>query len=203
MRAPDERTGPMFAMCRRKTGSGGSSVADDSPPHGSRPGALSPTFDSLYVNFRRPSVPPEQLLRALLLQVPYSIRSERLLMEQLDYNILFRWFVGVRLDESVWDPTTFMKNRNRRLRGDVAAAFFDAVHADSKGLLSDEHFMVDGTHREAWVSLKSLKRRDATPSEPPYDPGNATVNFRGETRSNATHTSTTDPDAQLYKKAAG
>ncbi|HJZ70206.1 MAG TPA: IS5 family transposase, partial [Vicinamibacterales bacterium] len=158
-----------------------------------------------YVKFGRPSVPPEQLLRALLLQVLYTIRSERLLMEQLDYNILFRWFVGLSLDEPVWDPTTFTKNRDRLLRGDVAAAFFDAVvlHADSKRLLSDEHFTVDGTQLEAWASLKSFKRRDAPPAEPPDDPGNPTVNFRGETRSNATHASTTDPDAQLSKKAVG
>jgi transposase len=157
------------------------------------------------VKFGRPSVPPEQLLRALLLQVLYSVRSERLLMEQLDYNILFRWFVGLRMDEPVWDPTTFTKNRDRLLRGDVAAAFFDAVvlHADSKRLLSDEHFTVDGTQLEAWASLKSFKRRDAPPSEPPDDPGNPAVNFRGDTRPNATHASTTDPDAQLYKKADG
>lgn len=206
MRGPDERTGSMFSYV---------SLEDRIPPdHPLRVirritdralDRLSPTFDSVYVKFGRPSVPPEQLLRALLLQVLYSIRSERLLMEQLDYNILFRWFVGLGLDEPVWDPTTFTKNRDRLLRGDVAAGFFDAVvlHADSKRLLSDEHFTVDGTQLEAWASLKSFKRRDAPPPEPPDDPGNPTVNFRGETRSNATHASTTDPDAQLSKKADG
>src|SRR5262245_12922064 len=166
---------------------------------------LSPVFDRLYITFGRPSVPPEKLLRALLLQVLYSIRSERLLMEQLNYNILFRWFVGLGMDDAVWDPTTFSKNRDRLLRGDVAAAFFDAIvlHADSKRLLSDEHFTVDGTQLEAWASLKSFKRRDAAPTKPPDDRGNPTVNFRGEKRSNATHRSTTDPDAQLSKKADG
>jgi transposase len=206
MRGRDERTGSMFSYVSPEA-----RVPVDHPLRSIRQitdralARLSPTFDRLYVTFGRPSVPPEQLLRALLLQVLYSIRSERLLMEQLDYNILFRWFVGLSLDDPVWDPTTFTKNRDRLLRGDVAAAFFDAVvlHADSKRLLSDEHFTVDGTQLEAWASLKSFKRRDAPPSEPPDDPGNPTVNFRGETRSNATHRSTTDPDAQLHKKADG
>jgi transposase len=206
MRGPDERNGSMFSYVSPEE-----RIPADHPLRSIRRitdralERLSPVFDGLYVTFGRPSVPPEQLLRALLLQVLYSIRSERLLMEQLEYNILFRWFVGLNLDEPVWDPTTFTKNRDRLLRGDVAAAFFDAVvlHADSKRLLSDEHFTVDGTQLEAWASLKSFKRRDAGPTDPPDDPGNPTVNFRSETRSNATHASTTDPDAQLYKKADG
>lgn len=167
--------------------------------------ALSPQFDQVYSSMGRPSIPPEQLLRALLVQTLYSIRSERLLMEEIDYSILFRWFVGLGLDEPIWSHSTFSKNRARLLAGDVAAAFFDAVRgqAAAAGLLSDEHFTVDGTQLEAWASLKSFKRRDADAGEPPDDPGNPTVDFRGERRSNATHASTTDPDAQLYKKADG
>ena len=165
---------------------------------------MSAHFDTLYSGIGRPSIPPEQLLRALLVQTLYTIRSERLLMEEIDYSILFRWFVGLKLDEPIWSPTTFTKNRDRLLAGDVAATFFDAVVAQARaaGLLSDEHFTVDGTQLEAWASLKSFKRRGAA-EEPPDDPGNPTVDFRGETRSNATHASTTDPDAQLYKKATG
>jgi transposase len=166
---------------------------------------LSAQFDRLYSDIGRPSIPPEKLLRALLLQVLYTVRSERLLMEQLQYNLLFRWFVGLSMDDPVWVSTVFSKNRDRLLEGDIAAAFFDAVVAEAKaaGLLSDEHFTVDGTQLEAWASLKSFTRRGAPPSEPPDDPGNPTVNFRGEKRSNATHQSTTDPDAQLFKKADG
>jgi len=165
---------------------------------------LSPRFDTLYIKFGRPSIPREQWLRALLLQALYTIRSERQLMEQLDYNLLFRWFVGLGMDDSVWVPTTFTKNRDRLLDGDIAAAFFDAVliHADSARLLSDEHFTVDGTLLEAWASHKSFRRRD-TPPDAPDDPGNPTVNFRGEARKNDTHQSTTDPDARLCKKTRG
>jgi transposase len=164
---------------------------------------LSPRFGTLYVNFGRPSVPPEKLLRALLLQALYTIRSERQLMEQLDYNLLFRWFVGLGMDDPVWSATTFTKNRDRLLDGDIAAAFFEAVliHAETERLLSDEHFTVDGTLLEAWASQKSFRPRD---QDPPADGGgNATVNFHGQRRSNATHQSTTDPDARLYKKARG
>jgi transposase len=165
---------------------------------------LSPEFATLYSPVGRPSIPPEKLLRALLLQVLYSTRSERLLMEQLDYNLLFRWFVGLNLDDAVWDPTVFTKNRERLLAGDIAQAFFARVLAQARqrGVLSDEHFTVDGTLIEAWASLKSFKKRD-TPASPPDDPGNPTVDFHGERRSNTTHVSTTDPDARLFRKAKG
>jgi transposase len=162
---------------------------------------LSPRFDRLYSTIGRPSIPPEKLLRALLLQMLYSIRSERLLMEDLDYSVLYRWFVGLSLDDPIWDATTFTKNRDRLLDGDVADAFFAEVLAAIKqeGLLSDEHFTVDGTLLEAWASQKSFKPKD-TPRTPPDDPGNPTVNFHGQTRRNDTHASTTDPDARLYRK---
>lgn len=165
---------------------------------------LSARFDRLYSTTGRPSIPPEQLLRALLLQMLYTIRSERLLVEELDYNILYRWFVGLTLDDPVWDATTFTKNRDRLLDGDVADAFFAEVLAAIKaeGLLSDEHFTVDGTLLEAWASQKSFKPK-ATDRTPPDDPKNPTVNFHGETRRNDTHQSTTDPDARLYRKASG
>ena len=166
---------------------------------------MSRRFAGLYAKTGRPSIPPEQLLRALLLQVLYTIRSERLLMEELNDNLLFRWFVGLNMDDPVWHPTTFTKNRDRLLAGDVAAAFFDAVqaHARAAGLLSDEHFTVDGTQLEAWASLKSFRCRDAAPSAPPDDPGNPTVDFHGERRRNDTHQSTTDPEAMLHRKGQG
>jgi transposase len=167
---------------------------------------LSRQFEQVYSDFGRPSIPPEQLLRALLLQVLYTIRSERLLMEQLAYNLLFRWFVGLGLDEPVWDHSTFSKNRDRLLDGDLAGAFFQAVRAqaDAAHLLSDEHFTVDGTLLDAWASHKSLRRRDdAAPPSSDDDPKNPTVNFRGERRSNRTHRSTTDPEARLYRKSDG
>ena len=166
---------------------------------------MSRRFASLYATTGRPSIPPEQLLRALLLQVLYTVRSERLLMEELNYNLLFRWFVGLNMDDPVWHPTTFTKNRDRLLSGDVAAAFFDAVqaHARVAGLLSDEHFTVDGTQLEAWASLKSFRCVDAAESDPPEDPGNPTVNFHGERRRNDTHQSTTDPEAMLHRKGKG
>lgn len=165
---------------------------------------LSSRFDDLYSTIGRPSIPPEQLLRALLVQMLYSIRSERLLMEELDYSVLYRWFVGVSLDDPIWDPTTFTKNRDRLLDGDIADAFFAEVLAAIKeeGLLSDEHFTVDGTLLEAWASHKSFKPK-GTPGPPPDDPKNPSTNFRGQTRRNDTHQSTTDPDARLYKKAVG
>jgi transposase len=166
---------------------------------------LSPEFDRLYARTGRPSVPPERLLRALLLQVLYTVRSERLLMEQLDYNLLFRWFVGLNMDDPVWDPTTFTKNRQRLLNGEIAERFFERVLAQARArdLLSDEHFTVDATLIEAWASLKSFRRKDGGDEPPPDDPGNPTVNFHGERRSNATHASTTDPEARLARRGPG
>ncbi len=166
---------------------------------------LSRRFSELYSRVGRPSIAPEKLLRALLLQVLYTIRSERLLMEQLDYNLLFRWFVGLNADEPVWDATVFSKNRDRLLDGDIAQAFFAEVLelAREHRLLSDEHFTVDGTLLEAWAGHKSFQPKDTPPREPPADAGNADVDFRGTPRSNATHESTTDPEARLFKKAKG
>jgi transposase len=165
---------------------------------------LSPRFDRLYSTMGRPSIPPEQLLRALLLQMLYSIRSERLLVEELDYSVLYRWFVGLSLDDPIWDATTFTKNRDRLLAGDIADAFFAEVLAAIKaeGLMSDEHFTVDGTLLEAWASHKSFKPKGADRT-PPDDPKNPSVSFHGQTRRNDTHQSTTDPDARLYKKGGG
>jgi transposase len=166
---------------------------------------LSPQFEKLYSKTGRPSIPPEKLLRALLLQVLYSVRSERLLIEELVYNLLFRWFVGLNMDDGVWDSTTFTKNRDRLLKVDIAEAFFEQVleQARGYGLLSDEHFTVDGTLIEAAAGLKSFKRKGSRDETPPDDPGNPTVNFHGEKRSNHTHQSTTDPDALLSKKGKG
>jgi len=167
--------------------------------------ALSPDFNRMYVNFGRPSIAPEKLLRALLLQVLHSIRSERMLMEQLEYNLLFRWFVGLNMDEPVWVATVFSKNRERLLAGDIAQKFFSQVLEQARGanLTSDEHFSVDGTLIEAWASQKSFQRKDQGEQPPPDDPGNPTVNFHGEQRSNQTHESKTDPDARLARKSSG
>src|SRR6476620_42620 len=161
-------------------------------------------FDAMYAQTGRPSIPPEKLLRAQLIQMLYSVRSERLLMEEIDYSLLFRWFVGMNLDEAVWDVTVFTKNRDRLLDGDVAREFLCEVvsQARDKNLTSDEHFTVDGTLIEAWASLKSFQRKDQN-DPPPDDPGNPTVNFHGEKRSNQTHESTTDPDALLARKGSG
>lgn len=167
---------------------------------------LSPQFEALYATTGRPSVPPEQLLRALLLQALYTVRSERQLVEQLEYNLLFRWFVGLAMDDVVWTPTTFTKNRDRLLAGDIARQFFDAVltQARTQRVLSAEHFTVDGTLLEAWAGQKSFTRRDGTSRGPSDDdPGNPTMNFHGERRANATHQSTTDPDSRLAKKGHG
>ena len=166
--------------------------------------ALNEQFAALYSENGRPSIPPEQLLRALLLQAFYSIRSERQLMEQLNYNLLFRWFVGLSVDDPVWVPTVFSKNRDRLLAGDIAAAFMDAVLnlPPVKTLLSDEHFSVDGTLIQAWASMKSFRRKDGK-DEPPAPGRNGERNFHREKRSNQTHASTTDPDARLTKKSKG
>ena len=159
--------------------------------------SLSPEFDKLYSKLGRPSIAPEKLLRALLLQVLFSIRSERMLIEQLDYNLLFRWFVGMNMDDAVWVPTVFTKNRDRLLKGNIAQAFFEAVldQARERQLLSDEHFTVDGTLLEAWASKKSYQKR----AEPPVGGSGS----RGEVLLRDTHECKTDPDAQLYRKSAG
>src|SRR3954452_17023896 len=203
MRGADEQSGSMFSYISPEE-----RVPADHPLRAIRRitdralERLSPRFGTLYVQFGRPSIPPERLLRALLLQALYTIRSERQLMEQLDYNLLFRWFVGLGMDDRVWSATTFSKNRDRLLDGDIAGAFFEAVrlHADSARLLSDEHFTVDGTLLEAWASHKSFRPRDEEP--PTGGGGNPTINFHGQRRRNETHRSTTDPDARLYRKGA-
>ena len=165
---------------------------------------LSPTFDAMYSVVGRPSIPPERLLKAQLLIALYSVRSDRLFCERLDYDILFRWFLDMSLDEPSFDHSTFSKNSERLLQHQVAWKFFDAVvrYARTEGLLSDEHFTVDGTLIEAWASLKSFTPRGSGPAPggPPDDPGNPTVDFHGERRTNATHQSTTDPEARLARK---
>ncbi len=206
MRGPDDQTSDMFSYLSPEQ-----RVRQDHPLRPIRRmtdavfAGLSPRFTTMYSDIGRPSIPPEQLLRALLLQSLYTVRSERLLMEEIDYSVLFRWFVGLGMDDPIWSPTTFSKNRDRLLASDIASAFFDAVLAQARtaGLLSDEHFTVDGTLLEAWASLKSFRPKDEGPQPPPDDPGNPTVNFHGETRRNDTHQSTTDPDARLARKGAG
>src|SRR5579863_3659363 len=170
---------------------------------------MSGRFDEIYGNEGRPSIAPERLLRALLLQMFYTIRSERMLMEQLEYNLLFRWFVGLSANEPVWHPTVFTKNRDRLLEGAVAEEFFSLVvgQARARKLLSDEHFTVDGTLIEAWAGQKSFQRRkndDDVLNPPPRDPGNnPTVNWHKQKRKNDTHQSLTDPFARLFKKTRG
>jgi transposase len=161
---------------------------------------MSPRFAKLYADVGRPSIAPERLLRALLLQIFYSVRSERLLMEQLDYNLLFRWFVGLGMDEPVWNHAVFSKNRERLLNEEIAEVFFQRVLAQAQPYLSDEHFTVDGTLLEAWASHKSFRRKDG--GDAPGG-GSRDVDFHGEKRTNETHQSTTDPDARLYKKSTG
>jgi len=163
---------------------------------------MSPQFARLYSERGRPSIAPERLLRALLLQIFYSVRSERLLMEQLDYNLLFRWFVGMEMDEAVWNHAVFSKNRERLLNEEIAQAFFQRVLGQAQPYLSDEHFTVDGTLLEAWASQKSFRAKDSEP------PSNTTgtpreADFHGQRRGNETHQSTSDPDARLYKKSTG
>jgi transposase len=166
---------------------------------------MSALFSRMYSRIGRPSIAPEKLLRALLLQMLYTIRSERMLMEQLNYNLLFRWFVGLNMDDAVWDVTVFTKNRERLVKADIANQFFQRVVAGAQALelMSDEHFVVDGTLLEACASLKSFRKADGDEEPPTDDPGNPTVNFHGEKRSNETHQSTTDPDAKLARKGSG
>lgn len=169
--------------------------------------AMSPTFDAMYAATGRPSIPPERLLKASLLMALYSQRSERQFCEQLGYNLLFRWFLDMDMVEPTFDATVFTKNRERLLAHDVAGEFFRAVveQARKARLMSAEHFTVDGTLIDAWASLKSFKKKDASPKDepPPDDPGNPTVNFHGEKRSNETHASTSDPEAKLARKGRG
>jgi transposase len=168
--------------------------------------ALAEDFAALYSPIGRPSIPPEKLLRAMLLQAFYSIRSERLLMERLEYDLLFRWFVGIGVDDPAWNHSVFSKNRDRLLEGDIAAKFLAAVlaHPRVKRLLSSDHFSVDGTLIQAWASMKSVKPKDGA-GEPPANGGgrNVEADFHGQKRSNETHASTTDPDARLYRKGRG
>jgi transposase len=163
---------------------------------------LSTVFNQMYSDVGRPSIPPEQLLRALLLQVLYTVRSERLLMEQLNYNLLFRWFVGLGMDDEVWVPTVFSKNRDRLLAGDVSELFFRTVveKARQKRLLSDEHFTVDGTLIDAWAGQKSFRRKGKSRRRHGRGPRNPEVNFHREKRSNETHQSRTDPEARMFRK---
>jgi transposase len=206
MRGPDHQQSAMFSYLSPEQ-----RVPSDHPLRAVRQMAdtilvqLSQVFSKMYADIGRRSIPPEKLLRALLLQVLYTVRSERMLMEQLEYNLLFRWFVGLNMDEPVWDVTVFTKNRERLLKADIAKKFFEQVlkQAQALDLMSDEHFTVDGTLLEACAGLKSFKRVDGAEAAPPDDRGNPTVDFHGEKRSNQTHQSTTDPDAMLAKKGAG
>ena len=205
MRGDEANQGPMFSYI-----SAAQRVPANHPMRGIREIAdvalksLSRTFDRLYSKVGRPSIPPEHLLRALLLQYFYGIRSERLLMEQLDYNLLFRWFVGLNIDDEVWDASTFSKNRDRLLEGDIAQQFLQAVvdQARDRGLTSDEHFSIDGTLVEAWASQKSFRPKDGDEDDGPQG-RNPHVDFRGKSRKNDTHESSTDPDARLYRKGHG
>jgi len=206
MRGPDHQQSAMFSYLSPEQ-----RVPADHPLRAVRQMAdtilaqLSRVFSKMYSDIGRRSIPPEKLLRALLLQVLYTVRSERMLMEQLEYNLLFRWFVGLNMDEPVWDVTVFTKNRERLLKADIAKKFFELVlqQAQALDLMSDEHFTVDGTLLEACAGLKSFKRVDGAAEPPPDDGSNPTVDFHGEKRSNQTHQSTTDPDAMLAKKGAG
>src|SRR5438270_41663 len=171
----------------------------------SHPSTILARIASAWADFGRRSIAPEKLLRAQLLRMLYSVRSERLLMEEIDYSVLFRWFVGMNMDEPVWDATVFTKNRDRLLEHNVAKVFFAQVwqQAEQANLTSDEHFTVDGTLLEAAASLKSFQRKGEARHDDPDDPSNPTVNFHGEERSNDTHASNTDPDAQLARKGGG
>jgi len=206
VRGDDGRSGDLFSYVDLET-----RVRTDHPLRAIRLivnealSAMEREFSGLYSPIGRPSIPPEKLLRAMLLQAFYSIRSERQLMERLEYDLLFRWFVGIGVDDPAWDHSTFSKNRDRLLEGDIAAKFLAAILSQPrvKKLLSTDHFSVDGTLIEAWASMKSFKPRDGS-DEPPGDGGrNAEADFHGKKRSNETHASTTDPDARLYKKGRG
>ena len=207
MRGTDEHSGSLFSYVDLEA-----RVPQDHPLRAIRALVdeallvLSPDFERLYSKTGRPSVAPEKLLRALLLQAFYTIRSERQLMEQLDYNLLFRWFVGLSMDERVWDATVYSKNRDRLVAGDVAARLLQAVLQGERvrRLLSEEHFSVDGTLIEAWASMKSFRPKEGGDDDAPGSGGrNAERDFRGERRSNATHASSTDADARLYRKGQG
>ena len=209
MRGTDDRTGQLFSYVDLDA-----RIRPDHPLRKIRTvadealDAIGPDLRALYCGIGRPSIPPERLLRAMLLQAFYSIRSERQLMERLEFDLLFRWFVGLTADEPVWNHSTFSKNRDRLLEGEIAGRFLSAVLAlpQVRRLLSSDHFSVDGTLIEAWASMKSVRPRDGSETgNPPSSSGgrNAPRDFRGETRSNATHASTTDPDARLYRKGPG
>src|SRR5437868_4070265 len=207
MRGSDERSGSLFSYVDLE-----SRVRRDHPLRTIREIAnaalsdLSKAFTDLYTDFGRPSIAPEKLLRAMLLQAFYGIRSERQLMERLEFDLLFRWFVGLGVDDAVWDHSTFSKNRDRLLEGEIAVKFLAAVLAQPKvkRLLSSDHFSVDGTLIEAWASIKSFRRKDGGDDDDRQGPGrNAERNFHREKRSNETHQSTTDPEARLYKKGDG
>ena len=207
MRGGDERSGELFSYVDLEA-----RVGADHPLRAIRGivnealAVLEREFAALYAPLGRPSIAPEKLLRAMLLQAFYSIRSERQLMERLEYDLLFRWFVGIGVDDRAWDHSTFSKNRERLLEGDIAAKFLAAVLAQPQvvKLLSTDHFSVDGTLIDAWASLKSFKSKDGSDNEPPAGGGrNVEADFHGKRRSNETHASTTDADARLYRKGPG
>ncbi len=206
MRGPDDKQGMMFT-----TVSPEKRVPKDHPLRKVKAVAdavvkrLSPTFDTMYSRVGRPSIPPERLLKSMVLIALYSVRSERLFCEQLDYNMLFRWFLDMNLEEKSFDHSTFSQNRDRLLQHDVAGQFFYGVveEARAAGLMRDDHFTVDGTLIAAWASLKSFRRKDDDDQGPPDDPSNPTVDFHGEKRSNDTHESKTDPEARLARKGNG
>ena len=206
MRGGDERSGELFSYVDLEA-----RVRADHPLRAIRAianealASLEREFAALYAPIGRPSIPPEKLLRAMLLQAFYSIRSERQLMERLEYDLLFRWFVGIGIEDAVWDHSVFSKNRDRLLEGDIAAKFLAAVLAQPrvKKLLSTDHFSVDGTLIEAWASMKSFKPKDGADDPPSGGGRNAEADFHGKQRSNETHASTSDPDARLYRKGPG
>jgi transposase len=206
MRGGDNRTGELFSYVDLEA-----RVRGDHPLRRIRAivnealAALERDFAAMYSPIGRPSIPPEKLLRAMLLQAFYTIRSERLLMERLEYDLLFRWFVGIGVDDAAWDHSVFSKNRDRLLEGDIAAKFLAAVLAQPKvkKLLSTDHFSVDGTLIEAWASMKSVKPKDGSGAPPAGGGRNAEADFHGQKRSNETHASTTDPEARLYRKGKG